>query len=142
MLEGHGLLVMFWYTHKYGVVHDRASREVQCAACRTGSLFAKSRLVLSLVINFLSWLVPFPVPLPRYLPLPLPFEFPGEWAVSIRWMVTAISINFLHKNVSHESTPVGWRLPPRCQPPLLAAVTAWHLSRRLLPAADHPDQQG
>ena len=41
--------------------------------------------------------------------------------------------------VSLVSTSVDWRLPPRRQPPLLAAVTAQRLFRRLVLAADHPE---
>ena len=91
------------------------------------------------------------LPLPLQLPLPalLPRQFPLHLPLTLRSALAAsgpcCSTHDFDKPRSSAvqlvSTYVGWRLPPRWQPQLPAAVTAHRLFRHLVHAPVHPEWQ-
>ena len=123
------MLLVTHFAHAYGVILDRANGMVRAA------------LALPCFVSLLLPLpVPFPALLPRYVPSPLLLRLP----LPVRGRQHSLdSIHHFDRlrssTVSLMSTSVDWRLPPRRQPSLLAAVTAQRLFRRLVLTADHPE---
>ena len=98
--------------------------------------FPRAELALSLVhvqSCALATLLPFA--------LAVAFAFPWEWSVSIRLIVSTISMYFRSSTALPVSTSVDQRRPRRSRPPRPVALMVLHLFRRLVPAPVHPGRR-